>query len=330
MRLSVIIPVYNTADYLPRCLDSLLCQDLSDCEILLVDDGSTDGRSGALCDDYARRDEAHIRVIHRENGGLGEARNTGIDAAEGDWLLFVDSDDYVSEELLSTLRPFLDRDLDAVIFPFLLDRDGKTEAAPDQGLPTGRPLSLPDTPELLLAPPNACNKLWRRSLFADGTIRFPGRIWYEDLATTPRLLARAGSVLYIDRPLYYYVLREGSITRNGNMKRNLEIITAVETAMDWFRAQGLYERYRKQFQTLTVRNVLLDASVRVIKMGERWDDGTLPQRLAVLEELRAFTDGAFPAWPRDPARRALSPGRRLVLTLLRLRRYRTIRRIFDL
>ena len=92
-RLSVIVPVYNVAAYLPRCVDSLLEQNGVELEILLVDDGSTDA-SGSICDGYAARD-SRVKVIHKENGGLSSARNAGLDAAEGEYLTFVDSDDYL-------------------------------------------------------------------------------------------------------------------------------------------------------------------------------------------------------------------------------------------
>lgn len=92
-RVSVIIPIYNTAKYLPRCIESVLCQSFDGFELLLVNDGSTDG-SGDICDTYATRD-SRIRVFHKENGGVSSARNLGLDKAMGDWVTFVDSDDYV-------------------------------------------------------------------------------------------------------------------------------------------------------------------------------------------------------------------------------------------
>lgn len=101
MKVSVIIPVYNTQKYLARCLDSVLAQDRDDLEIITVDDGSTDG-SGAVCDDYARKDK-RVRVFHKENGGVSSARNSGIDGMCGEYCCFVDSDDRISENFVSTL-----------------------------------------------------------------------------------------------------------------------------------------------------------------------------------------------------------------------------------
>ena len=93
MIFSVVIPVYNVKDYLPKCIDSVLAQDFEDYEVLLVDDGSTDGESGAICDRYAAAHPERIRAIHKPNGGVGEARNVGIEAAQGEYLIFTDSED---------------------------------------------------------------------------------------------------------------------------------------------------------------------------------------------------------------------------------------------
>ena len=96
MIFSVVIPVYNVKDYLPKCIDSVLAQDFEDYEVILIDDGSTDGESGAICDRYAAAHPERIRAIHKPNGGVGEARNVGIEAAQGEYLIFIDSDDYIA------------------------------------------------------------------------------------------------------------------------------------------------------------------------------------------------------------------------------------------
>ena len=101
--ISIVVPVYKVRDYLPGCLDSILANDTSDCEIILVDDGSPDD-SGAICDFYAQAHPDLIRVIHQDNGGLGAARNTGVANAKGEWLFFIDSDDTIAPESLGVLK----------------------------------------------------------------------------------------------------------------------------------------------------------------------------------------------------------------------------------
>ena len=108
-KISVIIPVYNTEKYLHRCIDSVLVQTFTDWEMLLIDDGSTDD-SAIICDEYAAKDE-RIRVFHKENGGVSSARNLGLDHAQGEWITFVDSDDYIEENFLKSFDGNLDADL---------------------------------------------------------------------------------------------------------------------------------------------------------------------------------------------------------------------------
>ena len=107
MIFSVVIPVYNVKDYLPKCIDSVLAQDFEDYEVILIDDGSTDGESGAICDRYAAAHPERIRAIHKPNGGVGEARNVGIEAAQGEYLIFIDSDDYIAPNMFR--RPLRQR-----------------------------------------------------------------------------------------------------------------------------------------------------------------------------------------------------------------------------
>ena len=107
--ISIIVPIYNREKYLSECIDSILVQSYSDFEVLLIDDGSTD-RSGEICDEYAQKD-ARIRVFHKENGGVSSARNVGLDNATGEWIAFVDSDDWVGEKYLESFSGHLDADL---------------------------------------------------------------------------------------------------------------------------------------------------------------------------------------------------------------------------
>ena len=317
MKVSIIIPVFNMADYLPRCMDSLLVQDLTDCEILLVDDGSTDGRSGPLCDRYAREYPSCVTAIHRENGGLGAARNTGLAAATGEYVLFVDSDDYVCPEMLETLAGYMEKRADVVIFCFLLEKDGVQTAGSAEEDICGGPMTLRETPRLLLAPPNACNKLWRRALFTENGIRFPEGIWYEDLAVAGKLLALAGCIFRIPEALYIYTQREGSIIHSRDMVRNLEIRDAAAELLSWFRESGLFSQFRRELEALTVRHVLMDASVRVLKMRTASDGKAAQKQKEVLKRLLIFSNQQFPRWERNEYRRELSWKHRLVLDLIR-------------
>lgn len=229
MIFSVVIPVYNVKDYLPKCIDSVLAQDFEDYEVILIDDGSTDGESGAICDRYAAAHPERIRAIHKPNGGVGEARNVGIEAAQGEYLIFIDSDDYIATGMFRVLADAIARfGSDIIGFGAALEADGVVVKELVDPLPTDRTFTLADTPELMQTMPSPWSRIWRRSLFLDSGVRYPARIWYEDLCTSVKLLALARSAAFVPDILYYYVDRTNSITRNTNTARNAELFTAFD------------------------------------------------------------------------------------------------------
>ena len=296
MIFSVVIPVYNVKDYLPKCIDSVLAQDFDDYELVLVDDGSTDGESGAICDRYAAAHPERIRVIHKPNGGLGDARNVGLEAAAGEYLVFIDSDDYIGAGMLRTLAGAIDRfHCDVIDFGFAVDTDGTITKRLVDDLPHDRTFTLAELPQLLLTQPNAWSRCWKRSLFLDTGIRYPSRVWYEDIRTTTKLFAAAGSICAVPDMFYYYVVREGSITRNPNVARNNEL------------------------SRLTVDHVLLAGSVRVLRIDP---DSEL------LGRFQDYVQTQFPDYLDNPLLAQLSRSHKLILRLLRQRKYRTVRALF--
>ena len=302
-----MIPVYNTRDYLAACLDSVLPPDADDYEILVVNDGSTDD-SGAVAEEYAKRFPTCIRVITTENGGLGAARNVGLEAAQGDFVFFLDSDDRLSDGALAEMLAELTPERDIVFFDFLsVDLEGKVlERLPGCGR-TG-PVSLESYPALICEYPSGCNKICRRSLFVDSGIRFPGRVWYEDLRTMPKLYPLTDRIWSSGKAWYLYLVRPGSITKGAALERNLEIIDAVDDLLGYYRELGLYERYREQLDYVAFYNLFLTGSVRVC-LGDPKSPVLPALRRAFLERV---PDYAHSAWYR-----AL-PKKHLLLTKLLL------------
>ena len=121
-KVAIIVPVYNVEKYLQRCIESILTQTETDFELLLIDDGSKD-KSGLICDEYAQKDE-RVNVIHKENGGVSSARNLGIEKANGEWICFIDADDYVRQDFLSNIQQYLFGDVDIVHWGFFYDNCG--------------------------------------------------------------------------------------------------------------------------------------------------------------------------------------------------------------
>jgi len=320
MIFSVVIPVYNVKDYLPKCIDSVLAQDFTDYEVILIDDGSTDGESGAICDRYAAAHPERIRAIHKPNGGVGEARNVGIEAAQGEYLIFIDSDDYIAPGMFRVLADAVARfGSDIIGFGAALEANGVVVKELVDHLPTDRTFTLADTPELMQTMPSPWSRIWRRSLFMDSGVRYPARIWYEDLCTSVKLLALAKSAAFVPDILYYYVDRTNSITRNTNTARNAELFTAFDNLLGWYRENGLFERYYNELSRLAVDHVLLAASVRVLRVDPESE---------LLDRFQDYVQAQFPDYMENPYLQTLSRSHKLILRLLRQRKYRTVRMLF--
>ncbi len=208
MKVSVIVPVYNVKDYLEECVRSIAEQTYRELEIILVDDGSTDG-SGALCDELCKTDE-RMRVIHKANGGLSSARNAAMEIAQGAFWLFVDGDDclelHAIERLIKlhkeTNADIATGDFSRVQRDLEKKKTGKVKTfAPSRAMKR----MLEDRLSV-----SACAKLCKRELF-DG-LRFPEGLIYEDYAIIPKAAARANRIAYVDEYIYYYRPNASSIT----------------------------------------------------------------------------------------------------------------------
>lgn len=211
--ISVIVPVYNVEEYLPRCVDSILAQTYQNLEVILVDDGTRDA-SDKICDDYAVKDP-RVRVIHKENGGLSSARNAGMDIATGEYFGFVDSDDWIEPDmyahLLERMQHYDAKMACAGRYDVESETGSKTVGLcpPREELVSGEELVkrifLWDNIDSA-----AWDKLYHRSLFEG--IRYPVGKIIEDVPTTYRLALRAGKAVLCDKPFYNYFHRPGSIT----------------------------------------------------------------------------------------------------------------------
>lgn len=208
---SFVIPVYNSRQYLRECVDSVLAQTVSDFEILLIDDGSTDG-SGELCDELAKND-IRIRVFHKENGGAASARNLGIEQAKGDCLLFVDGDDTIEKNCLEMLDPLVSKEGCLPVFGMFFDywRNGQLIKSEMQSASfPGCYLISEISNELpkffndnVLS--SACNKVFPAKLLREHALRFPESMSiYEDLTFVMRCLPYIDSICVLDRGLYHY------------------------------------------------------------------------------------------------------------------------------
>lgn len=213
---SVIVPVYNVKPYLRKCLDSVVGQTYRNLEILIVDDGSTDG-SGSICDEYTS-DDNRVRVIHQINKGLSEARNSGIDIATGEYILFVDGDDWIEPSTVECLlQACVENEADVSCCGHYKEFVDRTTAQP---LVTE--LKIYEGDEIVISAMKgsfahyAWEKLWKRELF--DTCRFPPGMQFEDIATTWKVFLRCHKVVCIPDVLFHYIYRKDSIGNTKTMK----------------------------------------------------------------------------------------------------------------
>ena len=211
--ISLIIPVYKVEKYLEKCIQSVINQTYENLQIILVDDGSPDN-CGKICDEYAKKDH-RIEVIHKSNGGLSDARNKGLEIAKGEYIGFVDSDDYIEADMYEVLYNLLKQyNADVSICNFYTVSQGKISIKnADNGINEYNRIEI--LKEILLdknIQSYAWNKLYKKELFDE--IKYPIRKKYEDIGTTFYLLEKCNKVVVTGKSEYYYINRQDSIVNN--------------------------------------------------------------------------------------------------------------------
>lgn len=225
--ISVIVPIYNVDEYLDRCIESIVNQSYTNLEIILVDDGSPDN-CPSLCDDWAKKD-SRIKVIHKENGGAGSARNTGIKNATGEWIGFVDGDDSIDEKFYNTLLQkalSYSADISACDF-FFIDENGEKNLEE-----YCTEICTFDSNELLEEFYSSCkshwvsfcNKIIKKEMFEG--LSFPEHRYFEDWTLAPMLYFKSRKTVYSPEPLYNYFYREGSAIHTETIKRYSDCVEA--------------------------------------------------------------------------------------------------------
>lgn len=271
--LSVIIPVYNVETFVAQCVESVIAQTYDNLEIILVDDGSTD-RSGVICDEFAARDR-RIRVIHKVNGGLSDARNAGIEVAAGQYLGFVDSDDWIEPNMYELLyNACAGNEADLSVCGLFRDYKDRAISCPNKKAVLSSSEAMRALIEGEDLHDHAWSKLYRRSLF-DG-VRYPVRQLYEDVRTTYKLVSKANKVVMIPECLYHYRQRKGSIVRKNNNINTFQLENAFEEMIsdssgDFSRYQEAIDFRRLKLQSYILRELLLSDKSAVDDNRERFD-----------------------------------------------------------
>lgn len=284
--ISIIVPIYNVEPYLRKCLDSVVGQTYRDLEILIIDDGSTDG-SGRICDEYKEKDD-RIIVFHTENRGLSAARNLGLDNATGEWIGFVDSDDWIEPDMYEVLlkkaeesgadvvecgcyRELLDKTVARKRVDVLLNGEEAVSA-----LLQGKLFDY------------AWDKLWKKECFK--SIRFPEERVHEDTAVTYRIFAEAESVCMISSALYHYRERKGSLSQTYDMANVVGF---------WLSAKEQYEFLWDRVDEISRMNLLRFCAMAVSRTWAYYCDCPKEDRqtyIGFIQEMNQFTRNRLPCF----------------------------------
>ena len=319
--LSIVIPAYNVEKYFPACLDSVYTDLPDGCQVVLVDDGSPD-RCGEICDEYCRRYPGITKVVHQENKGIGGARNAGMDAADGEYMLFVDSDDSLEPGALNVgMDAIKTYGADMISFPArCVAGDGTLLGIERESFECGKVLDPHTDKALITSIPALWNKAFRLRPLREANVRFATHIWYEDMRVVPKFISLCRSAVFLDKPLYNYMKREGSIMNNDRANRNSEIIDACVDLCDWFRERGIYEEYRTELEYLIIYHVYLTATVRLIRQA-----GT---KHALIAKFREYTKQNCGDIFKNPYIAKLPAKRRLILRLIDMKMYGAVKLLF--
>ena len=266
IRLSVVIPVYNVAEYIDNCMESVLKQDMTGVEIILVDDGATDN-CPQICDEYAAKYE-NVSVIHKINGGLSSARNAGLKVAIGEYVYFLDSDDWIDEKTLEVIKPFMKEGYDLIKFGYKICGKSEVEVQPTLAAGLYRKNDLMDKILLDAISPNKISShnfmllsvwshVYRRAFLEEHKMEFVSerRIGSEDYLFNLQAYTFADSMMVLNDYLYCYYQREGSLTkqyRKNLFERYCNLIDEYEKHL---KANNIFQLCEKRFELFVIRSM---------------------------------------------------------------------------
>ena len=295
IKVSVIIPVYNTEDYLKECIESLVNQTLREIEILIVNDGSTDS-SLEIMKEFKNKYPNIIKIFDKVNGGQASARNYALSFAQGEYLGFVDSDDWVDSTMYEEMYEKAEKeDADIVICDMVDHFPDRTVCYPSSRFENKFKVT-----------PSACNKLFKRSLVKEDV--FPVGLWYEDFEFTTMQLMKTDCISVIHKGLYHCHCREVSTMYNNNSEKNQDILVVLEHLVEYVEKNGWYEKYKNVLEYLYIDHVLITSINRVQKQ-------TNEKKKIVINNLKKEVLKKYNSFYKDDAFREM-PKKRQIIALL--------------
>lgn len=260
-KVSVIVPIYNVEKYLLRCLESLVNQTLQEIEIILINDGSTDN-SGKIAEEFAKWHPQKVKYYEKENGGLSDARNYGIPKATGEYIAFLDSDDYIEKDAYEEMyNKAKESNADYVECDFIWEYPKKKRE--------DRQIKYNNKKEMLtVVRVVAWNKLIRRDIIVNNNITFPKGLRYEDVEFTYKILPYLNQIEYVNKCFIHYMQRDSSIANTQN-ERTSEIFTVLENVIQYYKENGLYEEYEEELEYNYARYLLCSSLKRMCKITNK-------------------------------------------------------------
>lgn len=252
IKISIIVPVYNVEKYLDKCLNSLINQTNQNFEAIIVNDGSTDG-SEKIVKKYDNN--PMIKYFKKKNGGLSSARNYGIKKASGDYLLFLDGDDYLEKDAVDILLKQVEKNYDIIVFNIKSINEDKVinDKSFNKDIED-------DFNRYIVSAPSACNKLIKKEIFIKNNLEFKKGVYYEDLELIPSLALYTKKIKFIDNKLYNYIVRNNSILNQSKFNPKIDDIFIVIDSI----YSKLKDKYPKEMEYLYIEHLLRNASLRYL------------------------------------------------------------------
>lgn len=284
-KVSVIVPVYNVEKYLKKCLDSLINQTIQDIEIIVVNDGSKDN-SEEIIKEYKKNNPEKIVYLKKENGGLSDARNYGIPYAKGEYIAFLDSDDYVELDMYEKMYELAKKEnSDMVECDFYWEYPNKTKIDIGQIYSNQKEM-------LQKARVVAWNKLIKRSILEESKVQFPKGYRYEDVEFTYKLIPYLKKVSFAKEPFIHYIQRENSISNVQN-ERTKEIFEVLEHVIEHYKEKGIYKEFEKELEYTYARILLCSSLLRIVKIKDK------KIRNRLIKETWENLNSKFPNWKKN-------------------------------
>lgn len=319
-KLSIIVPVYGVEKYIDKCLDSLVKQSLKEIEIIVVNDGTKDN-SQKIIDKYVKKYPDKIKSYIKENGGQGSARNYGLKKTTGEYIGYVDSDDFVEKDMYKKLyNKAKENNYDIVVcgnYNVSEDYQNKNIDAFINNYNT-------DLENIFFGKMAVWNKIYKRDILIKNKLEFKEKVWYEDLAFTLKAIMNSNTFAFIDEPLYDYLIREGSTMNNSNVKRNLEILEAFDDILSYIK-HNKKEEYFDKVEFLAIDHIYISAIVRILKANA---DNKIKKE--TVNELICYMNKNFPNYKNNKYINTLSRNRKIIYKLINLKMYNLVNLIFKI